>query len=81
MHLLDNASPHGSTVLSLEATYNLMMQAWQREMIIQVQLYSENLGFSLGGSQEWVDNGCCEFNGSYGGFHIEEQPKLCILIS
>ena len=28
-------------------------------MAIQAQLYSENLGFSLGGgSPEWVDNGC-----------------------
>ena len=39
IHLLDGAFPHDSTVLGLEAACNLMMQAWQREMIIQVQLY------------------------------------------
>ena len=36
--------------------------------------------FYLGSSQEWVDYGGCEFNGSCGGFHIKEQPKIWILI-
>ncbi|KAL6346652.1 hypothetical protein AAG906_000270 [Vitis piasezkii] len=42
-------------------------------MAIQAQLYSENLGFSLGGSQEWVDNGCVGFNGSC--FNLQQHQQ------
>ncbi|KAF5448988.1 hypothetical protein F2P56_029478 [Juglans regia] len=42
-------------------------------MAIQAQLYSENLGFPLCGSQDWVmDNGC----GGFGGFNqIFSNPQ------
>ena len=42
-------------------------------MAIQAQLYSENIGFSLGGSQEWVDNGCGGFNGSC--FNLQQHQQ------
>lgn len=42
-------------------------------MAIQAQLYSENLAFSLGGSQEWVDNGCVGFNGSC--FNLQQHQQ------
>lgn len=45
-------------------------------MAIQAQLYSENLGFPLGGSQEWVDNCCGGFNGS--GLSLQHQQQLYV---
>ncbi|XP_022763046.1 probable BOI-related E3 ubiquitin-protein ligase 3 [Durio zibethinus] len=34
-------------------------------MAIQAQLYSDNIGFPLSGSQDWIENGC----GGVGGFN------------
>ncbi|XWS40201.1 hypothetical protein CRYUN_Cryun18bG0120400 [Craigia yunnanensis] len=46
-------------------------------MVIQAQLYSDNIRFPVSGSQDWVDNGC----GGGGGFNqfcfsLQQKPQL-----
>ncbi|CAK9134548.1 unnamed protein product [Ilex paraguariensis] len=43
-------------------------------MAIQAQLHTENLGFPLGGSQDWMDN-CCGFNELYFNPHQQQQKQ------
>ncbi|OMO92746.1 hypothetical protein COLO4_17340 [Corchorus olitorius] len=45
-------------------------------MAIQAQLYSENIGFPLCGSQDWIDNGC---GGAFNQFcfgGLQQKPSL-----
>ncbi|XVE48852.1 hypothetical protein DITRI_Ditri01bG0035100 [Diplodiscus trichospermus] len=46
-------------------------------MAIQAQLYSENIGFPLCGSQDWIDNGCV--NGGFNQFcfgDLQQKSQL-----
>ncbi|OMO74525.1 hypothetical protein CCACVL1_16648 [Corchorus capsularis] len=46
-------------------------------MAIQAQLYSENIGFPLCGSQDWIDNGCGGgFNNQFWFGGLQQKPSL-----
>ena len=48
----------------------------KRRMAIQAQLYSDNIGFPLCGSEDWFDNGCGDGGFNHLCYSLQQKSQL-----